>query len=202
MKYSAGACTECGKTSFIVSHKGGKEICGKCNKARLKALKEAKGINVPPKRKKPVKKLKKPKRKSIGWHKKEADRYFSYYIRLLYTDADGLVKCCTCNNRMHPKDIQNGHFAKRSISELRYSIINCHPQDYKCNAKHLGNGMKWLHGKYIDRLHGDGTADKLTEVELQNNAIKRSVADYEALTRHLKTEVAKLLIEKQIKAWW
>lgn len=62
-----------------------------------------------------------------------ADRVFSQYIRLRYSDREGNCSCVTCGKKMYWKDAQNGHYRSRSCLKYRFNERNCHPQCYNCN---------------------------------------------------------------------
>lgn len=99
------------------------------------------------------------KAKSVSQLKKEADKYFSIYIRMRDADRYGFGKCITCGTKKHWKELQNGHFVKRSVSLLRFDDENCNAQCSACNVwKH---GELYKYGKELDLKYGDGTADKL-----------------------------------------
>lgn len=75
----------------------------------------------------------KKKAKTTSQLKKEADRVFSIYVRLKYSDHNGYCECFTCYAKKHYKEIQNGHFVSRSHLSLRYDERNCRPQCAGCN---------------------------------------------------------------------
>ena len=107
-----------------------------------------------------MKKLKKPK-KSIKRKTliKKLDAAFSQYIRWRDADADGLVKCCTCDTKKHVKAMQCGHFMSRRYYSLRWHEKNAHGQCYGCN---IGDqGRQYEHSKHIDKKYGKGTAENL-----------------------------------------
>lgn len=85
--------------------------------------------------------------------------WFSKYIRLKYSDSQGLVKCCTCDTVDHWKKMDAGHFVHRDRKSVKFSELNVHPQCSRCNTYLKGN--EYIHGRYIDIKYGAGTADKL-----------------------------------------
>lgn len=84
-------------------------------------------------------KIPKPKKISTAKKKKQLDAIFSKYIRAKYA-KNGMVACYTCGAVKPISEMQNGHFISRSYLATRYLEENCRPQDWGCNAKHLGNG--------------------------------------------------------------
>ena len=99
------------------------------------------------------------KDKTVAQLKRQADKYFSTYIRLRDSDRNGLAKCITCGIKKPYKEMQNGHFVKRSVSLLRYDDENCNAQCMQCNVFKYGEQYKYA--KEIDLKYGVGTADKL-----------------------------------------
>jgi hypothetical protein len=103
--------------------------------------------------------LKKPKRKSVSSLKKEADKYWSIYIRLRDSDKYGMVECISCGTKKPWKTMQNGHFVSRSSSTLRYDEENCNAQCVGCNMFKQGN--QFAYSLALDMKYGVGTANKL-----------------------------------------
>lgn len=63
-----------------------------------------------------------------------ADRVFSEFVRLTNANEKGDCQCVTCKLWFYWKDIQNGHYKKRSWYKYRFNLMNCHPQCYRCNV--------------------------------------------------------------------
>ena len=85
--------------------------------------------------------------KSIKQLEKIADRWFSLYIRLLYANKEGMVKCATCPKVEHYKKMDCGHFQSRRFKSTRYDKRNCSPQCTYCNRYQQGEQYKlgqWL----------------------------------------------------------
>jgi 5-methylcytosine-specific restriction endonuclease McrA len=100
--------------------------------------------------------------KTVSKLKSDLDKIFSKYIRLRDSNPDnGFGKCCTCNRILHWKEGDAGHFQPRQHNATRYHEQNVNLQCKKCNNKNWNQGEQYLHGKYIDRKHGAGTADSL-----------------------------------------
>jgi hypothetical protein len=71
---------------------------------------------------------------------KRLDIQFSIFIRLLYAESvTGWCRCITCNDKIHWKEIQNGHFINRANYKYRRDEKNCHPQCKECNEYKNGN---------------------------------------------------------------
>lgn len=97
--------------------------------------------------------------KGVAYWKKRADKAFSVYIRQRDSDKNGLAKCITCPTVKPWKEMQCGHFVKRSVSLLRYDEENCNAQCAACNV--WGYGQLYTYGKELDLKYGSGTAEKL-----------------------------------------
>ena len=109
--------------------------------------------------------------------KKKLDAIFSKYIRLKQADHRGYVTCVTCGKDDHYKNMQCGHFVSRGKLATRYDETNCNVQCVGCNMFKAGEQYK--HGRYIDLVHGQGTADKL--MAKGNEICQMRTYDYEAL---------------------
>ena len=96
--------------------------------------------------------------KSISQLKKDADKYFSIYVRLRDSE-NGICTCITCGKQGHWKTMQAGHFVSRKVSLLRFSDENVNAQDVGCNV--FKHGEQYLYSKALDMKYGDGTADRL-----------------------------------------
>src|SRR3990167_6251381 len=92
----------------------------------------------------------KDKPKSIGKLKKEADKWFSLYVRI-----SGKRECYTCGKKAGYKELQCGHFVHRHIRNTRYDLRNARPQCIGCNI--FGNGKPHIFAeKLLEELELDG----------------------------------------------
>lgn len=96
--------------------------------------------------------------RSVSKLKKSLDTVFSQYIRLR-DSVDGLATCITCGDTKPWKEMQNGHFIRRSVNHLRYDETNCNVQCYRCNVVNHGN--LYIYGLKLDQKYGEGTAERL-----------------------------------------
>ena len=115
--------------------------------AKATATKKRMQLKAASKPKKPraaskVKKIPKKKVVSRGQLVKRLDSVYSQYIRLKNADSEGYCICVTCGDRIHWKEIQNGHFISRAKYPTRWHDENCHPQCMRDNI--------FLRGRYID----------------------------------------------------
>ena len=102
------------------------------------------------------------KKQTVATLKKNADKYFSQYVR--YRDGefkrgDWLVECITCGIEKPLKEMQAGHFVSRRVNELRFDEMNVNAQCIGCNM--FKQGEQYLYSKNLDAKYGDGTADAL-----------------------------------------
>lgn len=74
------------------------------------------------------------KKETYSFWIKEADAWFSKYIRLSYADEDGKVTCsCGCGERKRWQDMQASHYINRDNMATRYKIENVVPATRECN---------------------------------------------------------------------
>jgi len=116
------------------------------------------------------------KHKSTKYYKARADRLFSLWIRQRDADGNGYCRCITCNSLHQWRYLDAGHFMSRQHEGTRYHEKNAHCQDKKCNNKNWNQGEQFLHGQYIDKRYGPGTAEKLSM--LSKMECKRGWFDY------------------------
>jgi NMD protein affecting ribosome stability and mRNA decay len=88
-------------------------------------------------------------------HHRTLDKWFSLYIRK--RDTPGF--CCTCGADLTFETSDCGHFISRDHIATRWDERNAHAQCRKCNR--FQSGKQYEHGKWVDRIHGKGTADIL-----------------------------------------
>jgi hypothetical protein len=104
---------------------------------------------------------KKPKRKrlSVGKLKKRAWTEFSIYIRTFDADAEGMVKCCTCDSVKHWKEMQAGHFIPGRLNSNLFDERGTNVQCSLCNVVKGGNGPKYY--QFMRDLYGEEVIDEL-----------------------------------------
>ena len=125
----------------------------------------------------------------------EEDKFwdtFSKYIRLRDSDEKGYCQCCTCINSGYYKDFDAGHFISRNRKILKFNEKNVNSQCQKCNR--FSSGEQFKHGLYIDKMHGIGTAEFLSN--LSHTSVKVSPEEYKELNKAYKIKVKAYLKEK------
>lgn len=120
------------------------------------------------------------------------DDAFSEYVRIRDADSDGMVKCITCEDKLHWTDADCGHLVPRGNMATRWKLENCNSQCRLCNSTH--DGRYDLHAAAIDRIHGEGTALGLEQL----GHSERHFAEYElqGMIDELKKEIKALKAEK------
>ena len=133
----------------------------------------------------------KKKQKSISVLKKELDKWFSYFIRLRYSDDNGRAECYTCGKIDHYKRLQCGHFVSRKHLATRFDETNCQVQCPACNVFRYGEQYKF----------GNKLGKKIAE-ELQQKAgttVKITRSDYKEQINYYKSLVNNLLRAKSLQ---
>lgn len=119
-----------------------------------------------------MKKLDKPKRKTVGQLKKVAWDLFSKYTRLCdclrTTGCSSFGLCFTCSRRYHIKLLQAGHFIPGRHNANLFNERGCHAQCYNCNINLKGNTLEYR--RKIIKLYGEG-ADE--EIEAEARQVKQ-----------------------------
>ena len=83
----------------------------------------------------PPKKKNKPKKSlNLSSLKKKADRLFSEYIRIKYSDNNWIATCVSCGKEDHYKNMHNAHFIERWCMKRRWEEDNCRPACPWCNT--------------------------------------------------------------------
>lgn len=134
---------------------------------------------------KSARKPRSPKKKSVSSLKRIADAYFSKYIRLRDADRYGYCECISCGVKKHWKDMQNGHFVKRSVSLLRYDDENCNAQCLGCNM--FKSGEQYAYSLALDLKYGDGTASRLHKQ--RHTTHKFTISELESIIEECKSNI-------------
>lgn len=146
--------------------------------------------------KKPIQVAKKPKKQTkptISKLRKDADTWFSKYIRLrdsYYEDGAWVGECITSGKKILVIDANGkwkhsanlGHFVGRGCMKLRYDDFNCNLQSAYDNAWRDKESMITAYRKALDVKYGDGTARRLvregkTDTPLKREFLEQVIAD-------------------------
>jgi 5-methylcytosine-specific restriction endonuclease McrA len=121
---------------------------------------------------------------SVAKLKKKADAAFSLYIR--HRDSkDGLTQCITCPARRPVKEMQAGHFVRRSVNLLRYNEENVNAQCPSCNVWKYGE--QYLYALALDEKYGPGTAERLMSQRFKMH--KLTIPELEEIIRYSKEQI-------------
>jgi len=122
---------------------------------------------------------------------KNADKWFSIYIRIRDSDENGYIRCCTCSKAVHWKEADNCHYIDRKHQVLRYSEINCNAGCLSCNRFENGNIEKYK--EFLISKYGSETTELLNQVKnRQFKVSKLYFAEIEMFYRNKATDLANL----------
>ncbi len=76
---------------------------------------------------------KKDKPKSLSTLRDEADEWISKFVRLNAADANGTIKCISCNESVYWVDADCCHYEKRDNMGTRFYLLNLAPGCKDCN---------------------------------------------------------------------
>ena len=123
--------------------------------------------------------------KSVSKLKKEADKWWSKYVRLRDSDQFGIAECITCKVKKPHTQMQCGHFVTRGANGLRYNEENTNSQCVGCNM--FKSGEQYLYSVALDLKYGDGTAKQLMNQRAQTKTFKAQ--ELEDIIKYSKEQV-------------
>lgn len=120
---------------------------------------------------------------------KQADTYFSHYIRLRDSNEQGIGRCITCNKSVDWKNAHCGHYISRRHFAVRYHLDNCHLQCEECNVHKGGNLEEYR--KVLNHIFGH---DKVEYLEIMSRGARKytmvdleeTAKDYKRMSENLK----------------
>ena len=158
MEIKKKICKGCQKDTFIFS-KGLCKFCAdKRDKSKEKATQKAEKARL------------KRKINSEIITEKKLDTIQSRVLRTLYGDH-----CCTCDKKLTHSSLHFGHFCSRRFRATRFNPQNGASQCPHDNL-HL-SGLAYEMGLFINKFHGENTAEKLiglTKSNLKIGQIERN----------------------------
>lgn len=102
----------------------------------------------------------KPKTESLSALIGKLDRLTSEVVRRSAADSSGMVKCISCEIRIHWKNAQCAHFVNRSNSATRFDLRNLAPSCSQCNCfdedTHLQKWEQKLGPELAEELRSNG----------------------------------------------
>jgi len=123
---------------------------------------------------------------------KNADKYFSLYIRSRDADDNGMIKCISCDDLVHWKKADAGHFIKRQYKSLRFSEKNVSGQCRKCNWLLQGNDINYAKG--LERKYGPGIIEELEIAK--RNTLHLGEFELKLIAEHYREKFNELKKEK------
>jgi hypothetical protein len=131
---------------------------------------------------------KKINKTSKKWLEAEAWRLFSLLVRQSEADDNGYCRCADgCGSIGFWRDFDAGHFVSSTKAATKFDRINVHAQNRNCNR--FGEGKKRDYGRNLDKLFGEGVAEKL-EAKAKMYC-KRSASDYRYMIAEYLQELNK-----------
>ena len=122
-------------------------------------------------------KRKKSTAKASAW------RFCSQFIRQKAADAGGYVRCVTCGDSHHWKDMDAGHFVSKARGSSIYFVEeNIHPQCQRCNRFLEGN--KHLYTLFMIDTYGREKVEELEQLASETQPWRLS--DYEDVEERYK----------------
>lgn len=180
IKIKLRTCTGCTKEKPVFANIKGKPYCEVCSKKeKAKIAKEKR-------------KEKREKKREVITEKK-LDTLVSKVIRTLYGD-----RCCTCSNLLEFSKLHCGHALSRRFRVTRFNPQNLSSQCPTCNL--FFQGMQYEFGKYINRFHGEGTMEKLTELSMSD--IKIGVIERKELYKIFEEALEHKDLERLIEEYY
>lgn len=126
-----------------------------------------------------------PKVKTIKQLKNELDKVFSVFIRTRDSDHNGIGTCATCGVSKQWREMDAGHYVPRQDLATRWDEKNVYLQCKPCNGFRGGEPEKMA--KYIDWVHGYGTAESLRSKKLRflisRSWLEAKIKEYKTITR-------------------
>lgn len=110
-----------------------------------------------------AKKKREAKKESKSRLTKDLDKVFSIFIR-----QRGKGKCISCGAQSEWKNMQCGHYIRRSVMNTRWDEDNCHSQCMPCNVFKSGN-----YPAYTLALMSKYGADIIEELNERSQQIKK-----------------------------
>jgi len=127
----------------------------------------------------------------------KADKWFSMWLRLNYTDENGVCYCFTCGHPGEPKYLQCGHYVERQHKATRFSEKNTRPQCGGCNK--FGQGKAVIFRRKLVEIYGE--RDVLLLEAAKHKTFKQTKYDLEYIAIYYKGKAEQLAKEKNIPLW-
>ena len=103
------------------------------------------------------------KQRSIASLVNQAAELMQRLVRIKAADDNGLCRCVTCGKVDHWKDMDGGHFIKRTYTAHKLLEENIHPQCRRCNRFMDGEGAAY--SLYMIDMYGREFVDRLEQTK-------------------------------------
>lgn len=140
-----------------------------------------------------------------SFYKSTAWKWFARYIKLLYANMDGYVRCQTSGQyfKLGDKNLHAGHCirvfdANSTNYATAFDERNVMPQSYSEN-KFYGGRPEVMRDK-IDKKFGAGTYEELKVKS--KNPVFFIKSDYKEIADKYRVKTNELLKEKRLIKWW
>lgn len=101
--------------------------------------------------------------KSIASLVNDAASLLQRLVRIKAADENGMCICVTCGKADHWKDMDGGHFIKRTYTAHKLLEENIHPQCRRCNRFMDGEGPAYT--LYMIDIYGRDFVDELEQTK-------------------------------------
>ena len=106
----------------------------------------------------------KKKRKSLAAVVEDCAVLLQKLVRLKAADSNGYVKCVTCPDVDHWKNMQGGHFISRNHTATKLMEENIHPQCKGCNAFRMKDSLCVLtYEEYMIDMYGHDEVEAMKQ---------------------------------------
>ena len=141
--------------------------------------------------------------KTSGYWMREADKWFSRYVRLRFcvvdTDGEPYCKDIITGKLYHAKNIDNGHYHSRYFMGTRYWLDNCRPQNRSSN-RFQGEKDK---DRFKENLIKEIGKERFEDLEERKNSITHmGIDDYQKVIEGCKKEIDRICKNFFVKKWW
>jgi hypothetical protein len=127
----------------------------------------------------------KRKKSTHAKQKDKAWKAFSRFIRLKYSDQDGICTCVTCDRKMPFTKIQAGHWIPGRTNAILFEEDCVHPQCYGCNVGQKGKPIEyWL---WMEQNIGRQRMDEMI-AKYQGPGKEYTVEDLKGIETYYKTK--------------
>jgi hypothetical protein len=146
--------------------------------------------------------LKKLKPKNASYWMKQADMWFSRYVRLVncyVVDGEPFCFDIITGKLYHSKNLDCGHNWSRIYKMTRYNPDNCRPQSRSSN-RFRGEADKLVFRNNLAKEIGE---DKMNWLDNNYHLFcPCGSEELKKLAEEFKEKVNLILIEKQVRKWW